>query len=306
MTGTVRVSRAARRCRHARSAGFTTLELLIATTLLMVITAGVAAMAGPMRDLAERSMGRADGTGGARFALDRIVSDLREAGSPPSLLPAGARFDALLTTILTLEGLGSAVPRSPGAAVRTLSVPHLAPQGVLAAPAVAGSVLLQLDPASPCTAVSPVCGFVAGTNAVLLDSAHAAIVAIQAVGPASEVRLQSPLATAFDAGTTLASIVSTTYGLRSEADGSWRLVRVRDGTEQPLLDHVVSFSVAASGADPSRITRVDVQLRLEAASAAMRGPAGYLFRRAGSATRARDWVPDIELRTSIARREVQP
>ena len=104
----------------------------------------------------------------------------------------------------------------------------------------------------------------------------------------------------------LAAIEVTTVGLRLDADGSWRLVRSKQGSEQPVLDHVVAFDVDVHGPDPLHVVRVDLRLRLETASAAMRGPAGYLFRRGGTSQRAHQWVPDVELRTSIAPRQVAP
>jgi hypothetical protein len=39
---------------------------------------------------------------------------------------------------------------------------------------------------------------------------------------------------------------------------------------------------------------------VQAPSTAFRGPAGFLFRRAGTATRARDWIADVEHRMVVA------
>jgi hypothetical protein len=296
-----------RRLRAAvRIAGFTTIELVIATALLLAVTASVAALATPVRDAVERSLGRTDLTGGSRFVLDRLAADLRDAGSPPSLLPGAARFEMLVATVVSLADLDSGIAQSPGRAIRTVAVPHLAPQGVLAAMAAAGTVALQLDPTGPCTAVTTACGFRPGMPALLLNETNAQFVTVQSVGTAGEVRLASPLAGTAAMGSVLTAIEITTVGLRPDADGSWRLVRSRQGSEQPVLDHVVSFDVETSGPDPLHITRVDLRLRVETASAAMRGPAGYLFQRAGTSARAQRWVPDVELRTSIAPRQVTP
>jgi hypothetical protein len=57
-------------------------------------------------------------------------------------------------------------------------------------------------------------------------------------------------------------------------------------------------------ADLLRIRRVDVRLRVEVASAMLRGPTGRLFRRPGQGSRSVNWVPDAELRLSIAPRNL--
>ena len=295
-----------RRARAGKIDGFTTIELLIATALLLTVTASVAALATPVRDAVERSLGRTDLTGGSRFALDRLAADLRHAGSPPAVVPGAARFETLVATIVPLADLDSGVVQSPGRAIRTVSVPYLAPQGVISAAVASGAIQLPLDPGAPCTAVNAACGFRPGMLALLFDEIAAQFVTVQSVGTAGEVCLVSPLTRSAAAGAVLTAIEITTVGLRADADGSWRLVRRKQGSEQPVLDHVVSFEVETSGLDPLHVTRVDLRLRLETASAAMRGPAGDLFRRAGTSRRAHQWVPDVELRTSIAPRQVAP
>jgi prepilin-type N-terminal cleavage/methylation domain-containing protein len=66
------------------------------------------------------------------------------------------------------------------------------------------------------------------------------------------------------------------------------------------------------GADPARfdadllrIRGVDFRLRVEAASAALRGPVPQLFQRPGTEQNAGRWVPDVEIRTRIALRNVE-
>ncbi|MFN2446835.1 MAG: hypothetical protein ABR606_14790 [Vicinamibacterales bacterium] len=58
-------------------------------------------------------------------------------------------------------------------------------------------------------------------------------------------------------------------------------------------------------ADLFRIRRVDLRLRVEVASAALRGPAGRLFRRPGAGSRSASWVPDGELRLTVVPRNLR-
>ena len=139
-------------------------------------------------------------------------------------------------------------------------------------------------------------------TAILSDGLHAQSVIINAVAAGGIVRLAAPLTSAFAAGSVLASTSVTAYGLRPEPDGAFRLVRAASGIEQPLLDGVVDFAVSVRGADSLHPRQVDFTLRVQASSPAMRGPAGRLFRRAGTAQRSASWVPDVEIRTTVALR----
>ena len=73
------------------------------------------------------------------------------------------------------------------------------------------------------------------------------------------------------------------------ADGPW----CPDGNDPDRYD-----------ADLLRIRRVHVVVRVEAADASLRGPAGPLFLRAGSATSPRTLVPDQEIEFDIAPRNM--
>ena len=68
-------------------------------------------------------------------------------------------------------------------------------------------------------------------------------------------------------------------------DGPW----CPDGTNAHRYD-----------ADLLRIRRVSVSLRVESALAALRGPAGSLFARAGTSRSSRNWVPDQEIRFDVS------
>jgi hypothetical protein len=58
-------------------------------------------------------------------------------------------------------------------------------------------------------------------------------------------------------------------------------------------------------ADLFRLRRLDVWLRVEVLSATLRGPAGYLFSRSGSARAPVKWVPDLSVKVSIALRNAR-
>ncbi len=79
-----------------------------------------------------------------------------------------------------------------------------------------------------------------------------------------------------------------------------------DLTDLPVVDHVVRLAFEHVGFPDTR--RVRVTLRVEAAPAALRGPSGPLFTRAGTSTSAERYVPDRQIRFEVAPRnfDVRP
>lgn len=284
--------------------GLSTLEVLVASALLLAIAAALGTLAGPLRDAFDRTIGSSELTSGSRLVLEQLAAEIREAGSGASVAATGTRLAAVIPTIVPLATLDDGSAGSPSRALRLIRVPRQAPQGVLLTSAPAGTTLLQLNVAGACSRIGPACGFQIGMPAVLHDETRAAVVTIQSAGEDGVVLVTPPLPAAFEGGAVLAAISVTAYGLRSEADGSFRLVKATPGTEQPMLQHVVDFQVLCFGPDPLRVSDVQLVLRVESASAALRGPAGRLFRRAGTSTRPSRWIPDVEMRMSVATRNV--
>jgi hypothetical protein len=279
--------------------GFTLVELVVASAGLLVTMAFVAAVAVPLRDGFERSLGAADLTGGSRTVLERLAGEIREAGARASV--GGGRLADVVPPIVPMATIDSAIWADPGQAFRVTRVPLLAPQGRLLADVAAGSITVTLDTTNRCTAVGAGCGLRAGMTALLYDTVHAQAVNVSLVAGAV-IRFDAPLTSAFPAGAVLVSATITAYGLRPAPDGAFRLVRSTGASEQPLIDDVVDFRVRVVGADPLHVKQVELLLRLEAPSDTMRGPAGRLFRRPGSALRTAAWVPDVETRTTVALR----
>jgi hypothetical protein len=57
-------------------------------------------------------------------------------------------------------------------------------------------------------------------------------------------------------------------------------------------------------ADLLRIRRIAVTVRVQAANAAMRGPAGLLFANGGTSTRGHRWLPDLQARFDVTPRNL--
>jgi prepilin-type N-terminal cleavage/methylation domain-containing protein len=284
--------------------GFTLTEVLIACALTLVLTSAIVSLAVPLRDSFERSIGAADLTGGSRAVLDQISAEIREAGSGASVTAGTIDLGRVQPSAVVLPEIDSIVSAPRGRAVRLTRVPLLTAQGTLRVAAATGAVVIQLDTDRRCHDSGAACGFRAGTEAIVHDAAGAVNVTVDSVSADGIVRLARPLSASFTAGAVMAAVSVITYGVRDEGGGSFRLVRVSSGSEQPLLQNVVDFEVSARGVDALRIQQIDFRLRVEAAAPNLRGPAGRLFRRAGTARKAGHWVPDVEVRASVATRNL--
>jgi hypothetical protein len=282
--------------------GFALLEWLIASAFVVAIAGALLTSIAPVRDLIDRSHQGADLTSGARTALDLVTAELREAGSNAVVAPVGIQVANLVAPVRLLQDLDGALDAQPGGAVRITRVPALAPQARLRDAAPAGENLLRLDTMTRCSTGVPACGFRNGDRALLFTDGAAEVVIVDAAF-ADAVSVTAPIVDAYPAGAVLCRLTVTTYGVRDGGGPASRLVRLTDGgAEQPLLDNVVSFELTGDAPDPADIARVSLQLRVQVGAADFRGPAGYLFLRGGTATSARRWLPDVELRTDVTLR----
>jgi prepilin-type N-terminal cleavage/methylation domain-containing protein len=118
-----------------------------------------------------------------------------------------------------------------------------------------------------------------------------------------------------DAVTFATNTGTTTYWHRIDAaSDTYQLTQWSGGTSNdvPVVDHVVGLQVTYFGDDAEPLVdanlvglrTVVVTLRVEAAADALRGPAGGLFVRPGTARAARRWAPDVEIRFRVAPRNL--
>ena len=284
------------------SRGFTLIELLIAAAVVITISGALAAMVRPLGSVIDRAHFSADMEAGTRAAIQQLAADLRLAGSDAGVAPPSARLSRVVPPVALLRDLAGGEVGLPATAMRITFIPHLAAQGTLDLAAGVGDTLLHLDTTTRCALGFPSCGFRPGQHALLYSNAAASVVTIDATAN-GVVTLGSPLSGSFPAGAVLAEFVAVTYGTRPRPDGSHQLVRISTGgAEQPVLDHVVAFTVTTDTGDPLDAGRVSWRLRVQAPSTAFRGPAGSLFHQAGTATHSRDLIPDLEHRMAVALR----
>ena len=238
--------------RRRPSAGFTVAELLIAVTIMVVVSGAALVLAAPLRSLFDAASATADLSQRLRVGASILEHDLAQAGSGLVVADEHGGFGTLVPTLLpdTLPPAGAA-PRPVGWKRSTISVFHVpatAAQGRLASPALGALDPLALRPASFCTGALATCGFGPGESVLVFDGTGGwDVVELSGISEPSRSLLHasSPLTRGYAAGAVVARVARRTYFLREDAAaGSATLVRDEgSGVAQPVFDHVVAFTV---------------------------------------------------------------
>ena len=236
--------------------GFSLLELLIATTLALVLATGV---------LSVVSLGRVVSSAGAetidleqrlRAASEALSADLATAGAGPVTGVLGRPIGAIVSCVLPfVVGPGGDPPGTVRRDAVTVlaSAPHGAAVALAAAFAPSAGVA-ELAASPGCPTGDPACGVRAGNVVLLVDGGgQADLFDVKSVA-GSAVQLQARGAVSgrgFPAGAWLVPVTIASYYLKigTAADGV-QLVSGNGGTsELPFIDHVASLEVRMLG-DP--------------------------------------------------------
>lgn len=244
-----------------RSRGFSLIELLVALAVCALLSGAMAAVAPPARALFDATPEVLDLQQRERTAVDVLAQAIRSAaviratnpdGNPGAAAPAvalldpdagGERFHAL--QVVALAGLG---------------------RGVLAVDQATPSSALMLWPDWQCPAAADVCGFNKGAAAAIVDVAgRFDVFTVGSLNTGSySLTASRALSRAYPAGSALYAVSADTYYRDEQPDGSSSLVReTAAGAVQPVVDFVADLDLAGLYRD-TRLTRVDVTVRLGA------------------------------------------
>lgn len=291
--------------------GFSLVELLVASAILLTVCAGVVDMLSRALAAAPVLEETTDLHQRARVASEAVAADARQAA-------AGSASGALGRVIAAVEPRAGLDP--PGSAAdNVLTLRYGVARGAR------GRLAAALDPgagsltlvAAGCPAGTIACGFTAGAQAMLLDGTGlAAFVHVDATAPGSLAisDLSGARSATFPAGTEILEATEVTYRFDPAAR---QLRRTEGGGTFVVADNVVDarFSYFDEGllpmplaifrdgpflgagtlafdADLRRISTVRAWLRLETGIDRMRGPDARLFARPGTALGAFT-LPDI-------------
>jgi len=252
---------------HRRSPscmGFSLVELLVAMTVALLVTASVFAMLDPAAGAFQTQPEAADVQQRLRVATDVLYRDLLIAGGGPTVAPGSNTWGQLAAAVLPLRiGRRSADPAGtfdPGR-ITVWSVSPAAPQTTLASPLSSASGTATLNSGPGCREGDQTCGFRSGmTVAVFGPSGIWDLFSVTGV-IGNALTLQHNLrdsALTHNAGEAIvAEVTVRTYFLRDEpGSGVARLMRYdgAGGADVPVVDHVVGLQFQYLGeAEPPAI-----------------------------------------------------
>jgi Prokaryotic N-terminal methylation motif len=232
-----------------RDAGFTLLEVLIASLLALIVIGGLAALAHPARLAAEVQPEAIDVQQRARFGVASLYRDIYSAGAGMDAGPATGTLRDYLPPILPRR-IGALRPDSANTArtdvITLISVPATPAQSRLLVPLAAGVVTLEDMPGCPIG--SPACGLRNNMGALVFDrSGHFDLFTVlDVVGPAATLRLRGTSSGhVYGAGSFVAEVDARTYYF----DAAARQLRRydTDSTDVPVIDDVTNVRVTYYG-----------------------------------------------------------
>ena len=242
----------------SRDRGYTLVEVLIATAVMLLTTSAVMTMVheGLRRTpVLEDSM---DLHQRARIAADAIGADLRAAGNGTSSGPLAAVLPGIEPRWATAASTTASTD-----AVTVRYVPSLAARSRLAQPLDPGSTIAVLEPGG-CPQLTTACGFAVGMRAVVFEpSGQMDGLVIDAIGPDVLVlgAAAGSRSATYPAGSEIAQIVEASYVVdpvsrqlrRSEGGGTFAIADNVDGlTFEYFVDGLAALPIAGFTDGPFR------------------------------------------------------
>lgn len=237
-------------------AGFSLVELLIATAISVAIAGAILGLTAPAHAMFETAAARADIQQRVRMAVEAITKDLMMAGASGQLGGIIAPGRTFATVAPYRRGWQS--PDPPGTffddRLSILYVPPSAPEAVLAADT-ASTAFVTVQPQSGCPPSTPLCGFATNQQVMIFDASGShdefRVAAVQD-GPPALVGDGHALSTTYAGGAIVAGVVTATYWIRHDIAADVHQLMRYDGrqTDSPLVDDVVGLKFEYFG-DPS-------------------------------------------------------
>jgi prepilin-type N-terminal cleavage/methylation domain-containing protein len=236
-------------------AGFSLIEMLVSTAIMLTVMASVFALMNPAQGIYRAQPEASDMQQRLRVAADTLAGDLRMAGAGVHVGAATGPLVDYFAPILPyrvgeLSNDPSLGVRFRRDAISTISAGAATAQSVVSDAVPIDSRSLWIAPSPSCRpAAASVCGFEAGARAILFDANGAYDVTTVTAVAGSQIQIQhaGTLSQAYMAGASIAQVDTQTYYLKT---GTSQLMRY-DGyrSDLPLVDHVVKLDFQYFG-DP--------------------------------------------------------
>lgn len=248
-----------------RTRGFSLIELLMATALMLLVMAAALAVVDPVRAASTIELESVDMEQRLRVAVHTLSADLAMAGAGAAM---GADAGPLISQFAAVwpYRIGRVGADPPGTfkadAVTVLYVPPASSQTTLSTELSAGQLSLRVHEAG-CPQSQDLCGFAAGMTILVHDrDGHFDTFTLRSTTASEGVlTVNSPggaMQASYPVGSTVLQVVQRTYAVKVNAQGISQLVSY-DGSgagDTPVLDHVAGFTVEYYGdPQPPRLSR---------------------------------------------------
>jgi prepilin-type N-terminal cleavage/methylation domain-containing protein len=164
--------------RAGSQAGFSLVELLLASAVTLIVVGGALGLIGPAQRIFQAQPEASDVQQRVRVGIETLRRDLLMAGAGPYAGLAGGPLNSFIAPVMPYLAFGAATDPARGVyfrrdAISFLYVPSTASQTRLVTPLLPGAVDVELEPLANCPPPTPtaICGFAAGDRVLLLDAA---------------------------------------------------------------------------------------------------------------------------------------
>jgi len=240
--------------RAAAAAGFSLVEMLIATALLLIVTGSALTLVNPAGGASAAQPEVADQQQRLRVGVDAIRRELMMAGAGTYTATALGPLVYTFSPILP-HTVGPLVPGSPDhpdpAAITIMYVPPTAAQTTTRTDLTSEAADLKVNAQPGCPAGDVICGFTQGMRVLIFDALGGYDVFTVTTVQGDGLRVQhrdNRFTTIYAAGSHITEVVSRTFYLNSTE----RRVYAYDGyrSNLPILDNVVGLRFEYFG-DPA-------------------------------------------------------
>ncbi len=237
-----------------RAAGFSLLEVVIATALTTALVAGVFALVQTSQSAFATEPEAADVQQRLRVAVDTLRRDLATAGAGADLAGRSGSLLGFFAPLLPFRE-GAAAEDAIGTVrtdtVTAIGVPATAAQTTLSADLLPGVLTLQAAVEPGCSAGTNLCGFSPGLTVAIYDDtgtfgvftvATVADAAAQITLTARSVRSSS---TTYRSGSNVVEVRVHTFTLKSDPEARVFQLMHADGSagaDAPVVDHLVALA----------------------------------------------------------------
>jgi prepilin-type N-terminal cleavage/methylation domain-containing protein len=258
----VRLLRKARRTER----GFTLIEMMVATGVMLVVTATILSMLNPSYGVFQAQPEAADMQQRLRVAADAVQKDLIMAGAGMYSGTMAGTLDAYFSPLLphivgTINpdpaGTFHANPQCPTTCAEALTimyVPTTTAQTTISSGLPNSSAELKVNDQPGCPKGDSLCGFKEGMRVLIMNLTgdYDIFTITQVQGAAGHLQHRDDkFTTSYPAGSVITEVMSHTYYLSDDGRSTFQL-RYYDGyqTDLPVVDNVVDFRTEFFG-DPS-------------------------------------------------------